>query len=103
MMKPFRYQASTEQLASLARHYPGLVKQEHRRPARGMFLLHFDNKKRQLSGYQSHECEGVLYSSGVVHLNTHAFPIREFATLSEMREMLEEHGECSITWLESEK
>lgn len=103
MMKPFRYKATTEQLASLPRRYPDLIVQEHRKPARGMFTLHFNNKKKQLGGYQSHDCEGVLFSDGKTYLNTNAFLQREFHTFTEMQEYLEEYGEHEVTWLSEVK
>lgn len=103
MMRPFAHKADSGKLAALAKHYPDLVVQEHRKPARGMFMLHFNNRKRQIGGFQSQECEGVLYSDGVVHINTKAFPQREFHTLSEMREAIEEYGDCVIVWFDEVK
>ncbi len=70
--------------------------QEQPTPKYGMFYLTFNNRKKQGRGYQSHECMGALYPEGNVHINTKAFHIREFATMGEMREALEEWGDCWV-------
>jgi hypothetical protein len=67
-------------------------------PRRGMFWLSFNNRRKQLPGYVACECEGTRYSSGFVHLDTHAFPIREFTTLTEMQDVLGAYGDVEITW-----
>jgi hypothetical protein len=45
----------------------------------------------------------VCYSDGTVHLNTHDYWQREFASLREMRTALEEFGDCVITWVGGEQ
>jgi hypothetical protein len=87
------------------RHFERMVPATHtpqETPTRGMFLLSCNNRKRQMGGYESVECEGTLYTSGLVHLDTQALPITEYATLSEMREQLEPYGDCVVTWIGSE-
>jgi hypothetical protein len=102
-MKQFTHMADPARVASLARRYPDVARQEHHKPAHGLFTLHFNNKKRQLPSYQSFDCEGVCYSDGTVHLNTHDYWQREFASLREMRTALEEYGDCVITWVGGEQ
>lgn len=103
MMRPFVHRADSAKLATLARQYPDLVVSEHRRPVRGMFSLHFNNKKKQLGGYQSHDCEGVLFSDGKTYLNTNALLQREFYSFTEMKDYLEDYGDCVINWLDEVK
>ena len=72
----------------------------------GMFLLYFNNKRKQIRGYQALEAEGVLYSSGHVHVDTEMLRDEEgrlrntFRSLQEMIDTLQEWGECAVTWLD---
>jgi hypothetical protein len=91
----FRYSSTSthdEQIASLMTAYPGT--QEH--PAYGMFHLTANNRKKQGRGYRSIECMGALFDDGKVYINTLAYPQREFHSLSEMKEALEEWGDVWI-------
>lgn len=69
----------------------------------GLFTLTFTNKKRQgRYGYRAYECEGTLYPSGHVHLDTMDLPVRDYLTFRQMRDYVSSFGECSITWLTTE-
>ena len=78
-----------EQIACLMTAYPGTQE----RPPYGMFHLRFNNRRKQIRGYQSHECMGALFDDGKVYINTLAFPQREFHNMSEMEDALNEWGE----------
>ncbi len=96
----FRYSTNDthdEQIHALMMQVPAYAAlQEQPTPKYGMFHLTFNNSKRRVKGYESHECMGVLYPEGNVHINTRAFHLREFESLSEMRDMLEEWGDVWI-------
>lgn len=102
--RPFVPILPSERAASLRQHLMEQVPayqaalQEQPVPKHGMFTLTFNNRKKQGRGYRSEECMGVLYPEGNVHINTNAFHVREFGSLSEMREALEEWGDCWIRW-----
>ena len=91
----FRYSSAhthDEQIASLMTAYPGT--QEH--PPYGLFHLTANNRKKQVKGYRSIECMGALFDDGKVYITTLAYPQREFHSLSEMKEALEEWGDVWI-------
>lgn len=72
-------------------------------PDHGIFRLSFNNKKRQgRSGLQTRYCQGTLYESGRVHLDTNELQINCFDTLTEMQEYLEQFGFFHIQWARGE-
>ena len=96
-MHPDSIHANDEQIRQLMMRVPAYVAvQEQPVPKYGMFHLNFNNRKKQGRGYKTEECMGALYPDGLVHINTTAFPTREFATMGEMREALEEWGDCWV-------
>jgi len=102
MMKSFPHRTNHAQIAALTSRAPDLFVQPQEPPKRGMFLLSFNNRRKQLGGFETCECEGTRYSSGFVHLDTQFFPIREFTDLAEMQDVLGAYGDCELTWLGSE-
>lgn len=71
-------------------------------PPYGLFRLAFNNKKRQKNGLQTCYCQGALYESGRVHLDTNALQRNNFDTLTDMQEHLEQFGSYHIQWLRGE-
>lgn len=70
-------------------------------PSQGLFELTFSNsKKHGLKPIQKHHCQGVLYSSGHVHLDTRNIVVTDFASLSQMCDYLEEFGYFRVSWEE---
>lgn len=68
-------------------------------PGSGMFRLTFTNSRRRgLRPVQTYHCQGVLYSSGHVHLDTQDIVVTDFGTLSQMCEYLEQFGLFSVSW-----
>lgn len=69
-------------------------------PPRGMFTLYCDNAKKRGVGrpVQHLEMEGVLYSSGHVHLDTQALPVCDYLSLQQMLDQLDEWGNRAIVW-----
>jgi hypothetical protein len=63
---------------------------EEARP--GLFILTFSNSRKQGT------CQGVLYKSGHVHLDTQDIYVKDFDTLSQMRGYLKQFGYFSINW-----
>lgn len=64
----------------------------------GLFTISFNNRKKQGRGLQSHTCQGSLYDSGHVHIDTDVLPNNNtFHSVQEMVEYLEEFGDCMIT------
>lgn len=65
-----------------------------------LFSLVFNNRKRQ--GWRKHvqhaECEGTLYTSGHVHLDTVELACTDFMTLQQMRDYVEQYGDITILW-----
>jgi len=71
-------------------------------PPFGLFHLSFNNKRRQKNGLQTLYCQGTLYESGRVHLDTNALPTQSFDTLTDMEEYLAQFGSFHIQWLRGE-
>lgn len=71
-------------------------------PSRGMFLLRFSNKRKQLHGLERHDAEGTLYSSGHVHVDTQLVQVHDFRSLQQMMDYFNEYGDCHISWLRGE-
>jgi hypothetical protein len=68
-------------------------------PSQGLFSLTFSNsKKHGLRPIQTHHCQGALYSSGHVHLDTQHIRQTYFSTLSQMCEYLEQFGYFRVNW-----
>ena len=71
-------------------------------PTQGLFELTFSNsKKHGMRPIQTHRCQGVLYSSGHVHLDTRNIVVTDFASLSQMCEYLEQFGYFNVAWEDS--
>lgn len=72
-------------------------------PTYGLFRLSFNNKRRQgRSGLQTCYCQGALYETGHVHLDTNALQYNSFDTLTEMEEYVGQFGNYHIQWLRGE-
>ena len=71
-------------------------------PPQGMFYLSFNNKRRQKNGLQTCHCQGTLYETGHVHLDTNALQCSSFDTLDDMEEYLKQFGCYHISWLRGE-
>ncbi len=71
-------------------------------PPYGLFRLTFNNKKRQKNGLQTCYCQGTLYDSGRVHMDTNALQRNTFETLTDMEEYLQQYGSFHISWLRGE-
>jgi hypothetical protein len=71
-------------------------------PPYGIFYLSFNNRCRQIHGLQTCYCQGTLYESGHVHLDTNELQRNNFETLTEMQEHLEQFGSYHISWLRGE-
>jgi hypothetical protein len=71
-------------------------------PPCGLFHLSFNNKRRQKNGLQTCYCQGVLYETGHVHLDTNALQCNSFDTLDDMGEFLKQFGSFHIQWLRGE-
>jgi hypothetical protein len=68
-------------------------------PEQGFFTLTFSNsRKHGMKPIQTHRCQGVLYSSGHVHLDTQDLRVVHFSTLSQMCEYLEQFGYFRVNW-----
>jgi len=68
-------------------------------PTQGLFELTFTNSRRHgMRPMQTHHCQGVLYNSGHVHLDTRNIVVTDFGTLSQMCEYLENFGYFSVSW-----
>lgn len=64
----------------------------------GLFTVTFNNRRRQgTQGLQTHECQGSLYDeTGHVHLDTELLQVRDFLSIKQMIEHLQEYGDCFI-------
>lgn len=63
----------------------------------GLFRLSFNNRRRQgMQGPQTHECQGSLYDSGHVHLDTQFLQVRDFLSIQQMIDYLHDYGDCAI-------
>ncbi|OLD63926.1 MAG: hypothetical protein AUF65_00830 [Chloroflexi bacterium 13_1_20CM_50_12] len=70
-------------------------------PAQGLFELTFSNSKTHgMHPLQTHHCQGVLYDSGHVHLDTQYIQVTQFASLSQMCEYLDQFGYFKVNWQE---
>jgi len=68
-------------------------------PYQGLFDLTFTNSRKSgMRPVQTHHCQGCLYQSGHVHLDTQAVRVTHFGTLSQMCEYLEQFGCFRIEW-----
>lgn len=68
-------------------------------PAQGLFDLTFTNSRKSgLRPIQTHHCQGVLYASGHVHLDTRNVVVTDFMSLSQMCEYLETFGYFRVNW-----
>ncbi len=68
-------------------------------PSYGMFHVTFSNKRKQVNGLQRHTAQGALFTTGHIHIDTMYLQVRDFQTLQQMREYIEQFGECHISWL----
>ena len=66
-----------------------------------MFRITFDNSKKRGRGrpLKRVECEGTLYSSGHVHLDTQDLPAPDFLSLGQLEEYLGSIGQYEISWI----
>ncbi len=71
-------------------------------PSCGLFYLSFNNRRRQKNGLRTCYCQGALYESGRVHLDSNELQPNCFDTLAEMQEHLEQFGSFHIQWLRGE-
>lgn len=71
-------------------------------PTYGLFHVIFDNRKKQIRGFARHEAYGSLYPSGHVHIDTNYLQVRDYRSLQQMIDFLEEFGDCHISWLRGE-
>lgn len=72
-------------------------------PPYGLFHLSFNNKRRQgRSGLQTRYCQGVLFESGRVHLDTNELQHNSFDTLDDLQEYLKQFGSFHISWQRGE-
>lgn len=71
-------------------------------PPCGLFYLTFNNKRRQKNGLQTCYCQGVLYESGHVHLDTNSLQYNSFDNLDDMQEYLTRFGSFHISWQRGE-
>ena len=71
-------------------------------PPFGLFHLSFNNKRRQKNGLQTCYCQGVLYESGHIHLDTNALQQNSFDTLDDLQEYLKQFGSFHISWQRGE-
>lgn len=63
----------------------------------GLFTLTINNYKKQgRQGFKTHSCEGVLFSSGHVYLDTAFIPTNDFLSVGEMVEHFETYGDCVL-------
>jgi hypothetical protein len=70
-------------------------------PSQGFFELTFSNSKRHgLRPIQTHHCQGALYTSGHVHIDTQELRRTYFETLGKMCEYLDEFGYYRVNWEE---
>ncbi len=71
-------------------------------PSRGIFLLHVNNKKKRgrMQPIRSVECEGTLYSSRHVNLDTQELPVYDFSSFGQMVSYLQSWGDYSLEWVE---
>ena len=68
-------------------------------PLQGFFTLTFSNSRRHgLRAIQTRHCQGALFSTGHVHLDTQNLRIVHFWTLSQMCEYLEQFGFFKVSW-----
>jgi hypothetical protein len=70
-------------------------------PIHGIFTLYFNNRRRR--GFQvvkELECQGTLYDSRHVHLDTTELRVNDFANIAQMFEFLQDFGDCALMWLE---
>jgi hypothetical protein len=68
-------------------------------PPYGMFQVTFSNRKKQLHGLSRYEAQGTKYASGRVHVDTIYLQVRDFLSLQQMIDFMEEFGDCHISWL----
>lgn len=68
------------------------------------FVVHFDNAKKRGRGKQveSHEAEGVVFSSGRVCIDTEHVAQKGYTSIGEMEEQLGKYGNVSIEWMRLE-
>lgn len=68
----------------------------------GLFKVTFSNHKKQgRQGFKIHTCEGVLFTSGHVYLDTEFIPTSDFVSIGEMVEHFEQYGHCILQQEES--
>jgi hypothetical protein len=72
-------------------------------PRRGMFDLTADNSKKRgkMQPVRTIVCEGTLYSSGHISLDTVELPVRDFLSLAQMESYLAGWGNYTLLWLEA--
>jgi hypothetical protein len=105
-MSDFKYKATEEQIHDLMMSVPAYqaVVQMQPRSKMRAFLVFFDNAKKRGMGkpVESHEAEGVVFSSGRVCLDTDHAIQKGYASLGEMQEQLGKYGNVRIEWLKLE-
>jgi hypothetical protein len=105
-MPDFKYKATPEQIHDLMMRVPAYaaITQLQPRSKMRVFLVHFDNSKKRKPGtsVESHEAEGVLFSSGRVCLDTDHIAQKGYASVGEMEEQLGKYGNVRLEWLRLE-
>jgi hypothetical protein len=105
-MPDFTYKATEEQIHALMMRVPAYQEVLQLRPRSKMraFLVKFDNSKRRGvgRGVESHEAEGILFSSGRVCIDSDHAVQRGYTSIGEMEEMLGKYGHVQIEWLRLE-
>jgi hypothetical protein len=71
-------------------------------PSRGLFTLRVNNKKKRgrMQPIRTVACEGTLYSSKHVNLDTQELPVYDFSSFSQMISYLQAWGDYSLEWVE---
>jgi hypothetical protein len=105
-MPDFKFKATEEQIHELMMSVPAYqaVVQLQPRSKMRAFLVFFDNHKKRGMGksVESHEAEGVVFSSGRVCIDTEHSVQRGYTSLGEMQEQLGKYGNVRIEWLKLE-
>ena len=105
-MPDFKYKATEQQIHDLMMSVPAYqaVVQLQPRSKMRAFLVHFDNHKKRgvVKPVESHEAEGVVFSSGHVCLDTDHAIQKGYVSLGEMQEQLGKYGTVRIEWLRLE-
>jgi len=105
-MPDFQYKATEAQIHDLMLRVPAYqaVLQMQPRSKMRAFLVKFDNsKKRAGKAVESHEAEGILFSSGRVCIDSDHAIQRGYVSIGEMEDVLGRYGRVQIEWLRLEE